>query len=515
VEYIITVEALKEGWDCPFAYVFCSVANVKSARAVEQLLGRVLRMPYAKKRSAPALNRAYAALVSQTFMQAANDLRDTLIDKMGYEASEAEGSIEAANPLLHPSLFDRQSRSIAASPVPVSLTPETSAAVAATVPGKLVADAQTGGLSIVQFLTPREIDRARSAFTKQDRPVFERAIETFIQSNRHIMAPAESGASFVVPALMTLVQGELDLADTDIIMENTDWTLSSHPARLTEAEFAIRKESQSWEVDIAGGRVFVQSVESGQRGLLEVAVEGWTEQGLVQWLDRQVRDANIGQGDLVAWLSEAIGYLTRQRGISIAALHQCRHVLMRELRKKIAAIKAEVRETAYQAALFAPAARPGLSIDRGFRFEAGMFDGTPLHKGHKYRFDKHFLGWDKVPRFDSGAEEQCAVALDSLPQVKHWVRNVAKHDRAFHLPVSSGRYYPDFVAELMDGRLLVVEYKGGLFVAADQHKRNIGELWGNLDRSRALFLWVESNVGGRDPRGQLEDFLATNPAGGA
>ena len=39
IEYIITIEALKEGWDCPFAYVFCSVKQVSSSTAAEQLLG--------------------------------------------------------------------------------------------------------------------------------------------------------------------------------------------------------------------------------------------------------------------------------------------------------------------------------------------------------------------------------------------------------------------------------------------------------------------------------------------
>jgi len=45
--FIITQQALREGWDCSFAYVLCSVAEQKSPRAVEQLLGRVLRLPYA------------------------------------------------------------------------------------------------------------------------------------------------------------------------------------------------------------------------------------------------------------------------------------------------------------------------------------------------------------------------------------------------------------------------------------------------------------------------------------
>jgi type III restriction enzyme len=65
--YIITVEALKEGWDCSFAYILCSLANVKSDTSVEQLLGRVMRMPYAKTRKSPMLNKAYAYVVSPRF----------------------------------------------------------------------------------------------------------------------------------------------------------------------------------------------------------------------------------------------------------------------------------------------------------------------------------------------------------------------------------------------------------------------------------------------------------------
>lgn len=60
IEYVITVEALKEGWDCSFAYVFCSFAQRHSTKDIEQLLGRVLRMPYAKTREQEELNKAYA-----------------------------------------------------------------------------------------------------------------------------------------------------------------------------------------------------------------------------------------------------------------------------------------------------------------------------------------------------------------------------------------------------------------------------------------------------------------------
>ena len=53
IRYIITINALKEGWDCPFAYVLASLANKTSKIDVEQIVGRILRQPYAKKHKAP------------------------------------------------------------------------------------------------------------------------------------------------------------------------------------------------------------------------------------------------------------------------------------------------------------------------------------------------------------------------------------------------------------------------------------------------------------------------------
>jgi hypothetical protein len=63
-------------------------------------------------------------------------------------------------------------------------------------------------------------------------------------------------------------------------------------------------------------------------------------------------------------------------------------------------------------------------------------------------------------QFYAGREFRCAVALDSHPMVKHWVRNIVRGNNACWLPTSTDRFYPDFIAELTDGRMLVLEYKG-------------------------------------------------------
>ena len=67
IRYIITVNALKEGWDCPFAYILATLANKTSKVDVEQIVGRILRQPYAEQHSHPLLNNAYVLTCSNEF----------------------------------------------------------------------------------------------------------------------------------------------------------------------------------------------------------------------------------------------------------------------------------------------------------------------------------------------------------------------------------------------------------------------------------------------------------------
>jgi len=69
IRYIITVNALREGWDCPFAYVLVSISNLGARLSVEQTIGRIMRLPYAKERSDSALNSAYIFASTRNFTQ--------------------------------------------------------------------------------------------------------------------------------------------------------------------------------------------------------------------------------------------------------------------------------------------------------------------------------------------------------------------------------------------------------------------------------------------------------------
>lgn len=59
VRWIITKDALKEGWDCPFAYILVLLDNTKAKTAITQMVGRVLRMPHVKLTGTESLDRCY------------------------------------------------------------------------------------------------------------------------------------------------------------------------------------------------------------------------------------------------------------------------------------------------------------------------------------------------------------------------------------------------------------------------------------------------------------------------
>ena len=87
VRYIITVDALKEGWDCPFAYVLASLANKTSRVSVEQILGRILRLPYTCEHKNPYLNLSYVFTCSSDFKATLDEIIKSL-NKSGFSKKD-------------------------------------------------------------------------------------------------------------------------------------------------------------------------------------------------------------------------------------------------------------------------------------------------------------------------------------------------------------------------------------------------------------------------------------------
>ena len=78
VRYIITKDALKEGWDCPFAYILALLDTTTAQTAMTQMVGRVMRQPYAHATKYPELNNCYIYCYNQDVKKSIEKVKEGL-----------------------------------------------------------------------------------------------------------------------------------------------------------------------------------------------------------------------------------------------------------------------------------------------------------------------------------------------------------------------------------------------------------------------------------------------------
>ncbi len=99
IRYIITKEALKEGWDCSFAYILGVIPNARNNGSLTQLVGRILRQPYAKKTGVADLDESYVYFASGHTQEVLEKVRAGFEDEglgdvvSGIEVRDASGTV--------------------------------------------------------------------------------------------------------------------------------------------------------------------------------------------------------------------------------------------------------------------------------------------------------------------------------------------------------------------------------------------------------------------------------------
>jgi type III restriction enzyme len=513
IEYVITVQALKEGWDCSFAYVFCSLANIHSKTDVEQLLGRVLRMPYAMRRQHPAMNRAYAHLCEPNFISAADSLKDRLID-MGFASEEAEDNIELGElPLsgggdapLPPSLevsFELEGGSgFDALPPPLQ--------------GLVTMEANDRGTTTIKIERPLDIEQEQQLIAllpvaQQERVSRQLTLQRY-QSER-LQTPAANGLPFSVPQLCLTIQGELELAEPELFSTLGGWDINSFTAALSSSEFSTDERNESFELDVEAGKVTSSHIAEPQRQYqLNGLDTAWDEKVLARFIDKQCRQRDISQTQLLEFARRIIEQQLN-RGLSLERLVLAKYRLAKAVARKIAEYRIEAESRNFQHYLFEgdDSVHVEASLDFSFDFHPSHYPANSFYRG-TYRFNKHYYGPQRVGDLKSKGEEfDCARAIDMQEQVAYWVRNLERKEGAsFRLPLAHGWFYPDFVAKLKDGRVLVIEYKGAHLeeMAETREKENIGQLWAAQSGGKGLFLMaVKSDQAGRSAAQQIESAI--------
>ena len=483
IEYVITVEALKEGWDCSFAYVFCSVAQKHSTKDIEQLLGRVLRMPYAKLREQEELNKAYAFVSNTTWQEGVAQLKDRLVE-MGFEETEIPDTILGKLPITLGGCDDKKPITINVSDFDLELfTPEeqTQIEIKETSIGKVVSIKED------TEITPELEEKIIQATPKQERKSVE--INLKVELRNHIVYerkyPSQERMPFKVPQLQLFIDDDWTKDYDEYFIDPSGRWLLDYPAILSEGEFRIRSTGSSISIDINGNHIedrYIQETMALDFG--EVHTD-WTIPKLAIWITQQIPDNSISQQIQVTFIRQLLENLCLERAIPLNDLLRTKFILKDAIKDKINEYKQKAEQTGMQKTLFSTDARLQTNFNYNIDFAGKYYVPTVAYRGTS--FNKHYF----AQVGDMNKEEvECARILDTMPEVKYWVRNIEKHAYSFHLPMANSNFYPDFIALLNDERIFVIEYKGEHLVTNDDSKNKdmIGQLWEKSSNGKCLFL---------------------------
>lgn len=533
IEYVITIEALKEGWDCSFAYVFCSVKSVSSSRDAEQLLGRVLRMPFAKRRVIEDLNRAYAHLATEKFSSAAQALTDKLI-AMGFEA------MEVATFLKQQATSDGQGELLGDGTTGTddgtgSGTSTTGNNRKTTVPSVVV---EVNGTPDVSALSDREKSQLKMASDNAGKTVVQvegvvteaikevltkgithatekKKVNQYISIHNEAVqaakAPSENGEVFgSLPQLCIKHQNELELVEREFFLHAHGWSLLDFPAALPN--FRIEEETKTFSIDMDGSKLYYQEADESSVTAFNDGFINVSEDDLIRWLDHELRQPDVIQQEMLKFVALVVKSLLQTHGMTLTALVRNKFPLSRAIRDVIKLNRKKAYKKGYQASIFDDESTACLSEQFVYEFKAEHYPSRPPYYCGRYRFKKHYFPQNLIEDLKaSGEEYECAKAIDGIADVKYWVRNLVKRQQAsFWLPMAHANFYPDFICQLNDGRMLIVEYKGDAYVTNDDsaEKRAIGNRWAELSDGKCLFIMaVEQDQQGRDVRQQIMDLI--------
>ncbi len=319
VRYIITVDKLREGWDCPLAYVLGSIGNAATPTAVEQLIGRVLRMPNANPTRMPALDRAYAFVLSDDVLQTAMHLRDRMVETCGFDDRSAEDALRVTTAQTQRGLGLGRIRLSA--PPNVALLPASLAA-------KTRYDESLGVLIVAdESLTREEVKTLRDAVTTEtDR----QAVEDYWERERPMGSAAKPLDQYArpirVPRLAVEQEGRWSLLEPEEL-DSFAWSMDECDPALSEQDFEsdIRVGSAATinireTPDGRGGGLITESAGDVRLRQLELVGEGddWDENELTLWLDRALHrgEAFMGllQSESQPWLRRVVTPSDRRKG---------------------------------------------------------------------------------------------------------------------------------------------------------------------------------------------------------
>ena len=488
IRYIITVNALKEGWDCPFAYILATVANRSSVVDVEQILGRVLRMPYTKASKRDVLNLSYVITSSVDFFatceKVVNGLNVAGFSKKDYRVLEVpEEMAEVEDPIGAQMSFGDMAQS----------NSEVSDNISEI------------DIDVLQGMFTNVLNDASAAYgneTLDMAPRIEENIMTMlshaeIQNNIYWEemnndeedalegVPEEEKVKMKTYEIKPEFKDEiLNLKIPQFVIETGPSLFSEHETALLEKEdlykgFSLKSKDTEIDFNSVSVEIAKVDVEDSADGVPRAwQLTGFESQYIKEWFDtqpaerkrrlckdkicKQVSKINaVNDRELEEYVNRIMSNMTEDQ---LTDLEQSPYPYIVAIDKKV---KQLLQEYAME------------------QFNLWM-EQERIHCESTYCFPKVIAPaktiasipkslYEEEGQFDNDYEKKVVWELSALSNVKWWHRNSVRKGFAINGAVTA---YPDLIVMTESGKVLLIETKGDQLENIESRvKAEIGSKW--------------------------------------
>lgn len=483
VRFIITINALKEGWDCPFAYVLATLADRSAAVDVEQILGRILRQPYVRQHGQEPLNMSYVLTASSLFSatlekivaglnRAGFSRRDfrTPDERPINDSAQPPSSVPGGTPQPALPLFNQPDTAAAPPNASGSDAPET---VETTLAFALQANAEleqasaalNGRYQAQEVRTAMDVSPVREQFAAE---LATLRLPQFYQSApANLLFGSDDGRIFLEKdALLAGFQ----IADCNV----NDFALAPTAGDLVKLDLLRIGEATG---DYEPTRIRLKDPEIRKLRDYLANLDGDAKRrqlsGLVNnWLGKM---PPLADSDLRAYIDKLLARL------SPAELDQ----VVEQQHAYVESIRQRVRQEMQQFARKRFADWLGLGK---LELRASFALPDEISPRQKAAYAAENSLYQREER-GNGLEERMSEFLSACANVRWWHRNQSGKGFALNGPI---KHYPDFILCLQSGVIVLLETKGGDRDNSDSEaKIELGQQWeaaaGRTYRYRMVF----------------------------
>lgn len=493
VRFIITVNALKEGWDCPFAYILASLADKSSAVDVEQILGRVLRQPYVAKLNFPLLNLSYVLTASSKFLDTLDNIVKGL-NKAGF--SDKDYKLADSNLIDKPPPIDPLPKIPIPFPVNDDIDIDTTRIVLPTennIPSDSVTEIENTAIEQSnefekkvteietnnEIVIPTEIEKLVKTYSIKE--VFREQVKSINIPQFFLKVPANDlfnkGEQDVALEKESLLEGfALSKSDTNIAFDSITSELYKVDLDITKKEHTPTFVRLDGEVKESIMTFFLDPARKDSR------VKNFTHR-IMNIIGNMYP---IPDKEIERYISRILEDFTDEQFNDFA---NNEYTYTDKIKKKIKSLSEDFAEQKF---------KDYLDTDKVFIKPSFKMPNSISPNNTSKDITKSL--YEKEGNMN-GFEEQVINEIANMGNVAFWTRNIEK--KGFRI---NGflNHYPDFIIQTKSGKTIILETKGDHLDA--EQKIRLGSMWASKAGNDYRYFMV---YGSRTVDGayKLEDFL--------